>query len=67
MTSYTTICLFLPHPKSELESSGPNQGPNFETVSTEARSREADVVVGAGKLGMGDMAVGTMHETLTSI
>lgn len=62
MTAYMTVCPYLPNPEPELQSSRPNQGANLETASTEARSREADLVVGAGKLGMGNMAIDTMHE-----
>lgn len=55
-----SVCPSIPNPKPELESSWPNQGPNLETASTEARSKEPGLVVGAGRLGTGDVAMDAM-------
>lgn len=62
MTAYRTVCPYLLNPEPELQSSRLNQGPNLETASTKARSREADLVVGAGNLGLGNMAIDIMHK-----
>lgn len=61
------VCPSISNPKPELDSSGHSLRFNLETASTEARSRQAALVVGAGRSEIGIMATDTMHEShLTS-